>query len=318
MKVSILIPVYGVERYIETCVRSLMEQTYDDIEYIFVNDCTPDDSINVLNKVVQDYPNRSNQVHIIHHTENQGLGGARVTALGNATGEALLIVDSDDYIHPHAVELLVNKMKQTDADIVDGGFSYVSNGVITKQHMPLHISTPSYLKTILCQDIEPNRIWGRLIKRSLFTSHHITFYQGIDYCEDFSVLPRLLLYARRDWVDQSLYFYRDDNPSSYTNNITRKNAVSFLKAQQVVASCLVQHPSWKEYQKAAEMGWVNVWRFCRRFHVEATVAEEHFKNTPSLLMTRLLTSIMKSKLLPYKVGNFCYLAARRLYLTTLR
>lgn len=66
-KVSILVPVYGVEKYIERCARSLFEQTYDNIEYIFVDDCTKDRSIEILQKVLEDYPNRKKQVEILHH-----------------------------------------------------------------------------------------------------------------------------------------------------------------------------------------------------------------------------------------------------------
>ena len=69
-KVSILVPVYGVEKYIERCARSLFEQTYDNIEYIFVDDCTKDRSIEILQKVLEDYPNRKNQVKILHHEKN--------------------------------------------------------------------------------------------------------------------------------------------------------------------------------------------------------------------------------------------------------
>ena len=78
LKVSILVPVYGVEQYIEKCARSLFEQTYSDIEYVFVNDCTKDDSIGVLKRVLEKYPQRMQQVRIINHEKNMGLGaGAR-------------------------------------------------------------------------------------------------------------------------------------------------------------------------------------------------------------------------------------------------
>ena len=82
MKVSVCIPVYGVEKYIERCARSLFEQTMkDDIEFIFVDDCTPDKSIEILQKVLEEYPERKNQVKIIRHETNKGLTGARNTAL---------------------------------------------------------------------------------------------------------------------------------------------------------------------------------------------------------------------------------------------
>ena len=76
-KLSVVIPVYGVEKYIERCARSLFEQTLDDIEYIFVNDCTKDGSIDILNAVINDYPARKEQVRIVHHEKNKGLPFAR-------------------------------------------------------------------------------------------------------------------------------------------------------------------------------------------------------------------------------------------------
>ncbi len=84
-KISLLIPVYGVEKYIERCARSLFGQTYQNIEYIFVDDCTKDSSIAVLKKVLDDYPFRKEQVTIIHHNFNKGLSAARNTAFNHAT-----------------------------------------------------------------------------------------------------------------------------------------------------------------------------------------------------------------------------------------
>ena len=103
MKVSILVPVYGVEKYIGQCAETLFSQTYDDIEYVFVDDCTPDDSIQVLRQVLSAYPQRTNQVSIIRHDHNRGLGAARKTAFEASTGEFVMNVDSDDYLAQDAV-----------------------------------------------------------------------------------------------------------------------------------------------------------------------------------------------------------------------
>ena len=81
MKVSILVPIYGVEKYIEQCAISLFSQTYEDVEYIFVNDCTPDNSISILEKVLANYPERKSQTKIINHPENRGLGAGRKTVM---------------------------------------------------------------------------------------------------------------------------------------------------------------------------------------------------------------------------------------------
>ena len=104
MKVSVLVPVYGVEKYIERCARSLFEQTYSDLEYVFVNDCTPDQSIEILKKVMAEYPQRKNAVKIVNHAKNRGLAAARNTAYDNATGDFVTIVDSDDWLEWDALE----------------------------------------------------------------------------------------------------------------------------------------------------------------------------------------------------------------------
>ena len=106
-KVSILVPVYGVEKYIKRCARSLFEQTYDNIEYIFVDDCTQDRSIDILEEVLKEYPNRKNQVKILHHAKNRGLSASRNTALDASTGDYLMHVDADDYLHVDAIALLI-------------------------------------------------------------------------------------------------------------------------------------------------------------------------------------------------------------------
>ena len=120
MKVSILVPVFGVERFIERCARSLFEQTYPDLEYIFVDDGSIDRSIEILQSVVEEYPTRNAAVHLIKHDHNRGLGAARNTALDNATGEFVYHVDSDDYIDRDTIRLLVAKQKETNADIITG------------------------------------------------------------------------------------------------------------------------------------------------------------------------------------------------------
>lgn len=314
MKVSILTPIYGVEQFIAQCARSLMEQTYEDIEFIFVNDCTRDASVHVLQATLDQYPHRAHQVSIINHPVNKGVGCARKTALDAATGDAILYVDSDDYVAATAVQVLVGAMCAQDVDIVDGGYSIVTGGRVVRDFKPLHVNNMKYLKTILCQDVEPNRIWGRLIKRSLFTDNGISFTPGIDYSEDFSVLPRLLINAKRGWADDCIYYYRDDNPDSYTNNISIDNAISFLKAQQLVGEHMASTALWRDCRVAAELGWVNVWRFARRFNVDFRLVDGHFTLRPSCLATSCLAAIMRSHV-PYPIANFIYKAARRAYLS---
>ena len=100
-KVSVIVPIYGVEPYIERCVRSLMEQTYTNCEYIFVDDCTPDASVEILKRVLEDYPNRKQKVKIIQNEKNQGLPQTRKHGFQYATGDFVANVDSDDFVEPY-------------------------------------------------------------------------------------------------------------------------------------------------------------------------------------------------------------------------
>ena len=117
-KLSVVIPVYGVEKYIERCARSLFEQTLDDIEYIFVNDCTKDRSIDILNAVINDYPARKEQVRIVHHEKNKGLPFARQSGWQVATGEYIANCDSDDWVALDFYEIMYNEAIEKNADMV--------------------------------------------------------------------------------------------------------------------------------------------------------------------------------------------------------
>jgi len=117
--VSIIVPVYGVEKHIERCACSLFEQTHKDIEYIFVNDCTLDNSITVLEQVItKHYPEKRNRIKIINKGKNEGLPMARKTGLAYAAGDYVLHVDSDDWLEPDMIGKLYAKAMIDDCDIV--------------------------------------------------------------------------------------------------------------------------------------------------------------------------------------------------------
>lgn len=118
VKVSVIVPIYKVEPFIKRCANSLFEQTLQNVEYIFVDDATPDNSIHLLKEVVAFYPNRNEQIHIIHHKVNKGLPAARNTGLEMVSGEYIFHCDSDDYVEPDMLEKLYQKAEETNADMV--------------------------------------------------------------------------------------------------------------------------------------------------------------------------------------------------------
>lgn len=194
-KVSMLIPIYGGEKFIERCAVSLFEQTYQNIEYIFVNDCTKDNSVVILKNVVERYPQRKPQVRIIEHEKNKGLAGARNTAVAAATGEFVMHVDSDDYVDKDIVKRAILSQKKVDADIVIVDFKKAYPTFDVEVRHPVFSKTSLYCISVLERNI-PNTIWGKLIRRRLYVDNSVCCLEGNNQGEDYQVLPKLYYYAK--------------------------------------------------------------------------------------------------------------------------
>lgn len=217
-QVSILVPIYGVEKYIERCARSLFEQTYENLEYIFVDDCTPDKSMEILLRVMEDYPNRKEQVRIIRHEHNRGLAAARNTALDAATSPFITHVDSDDYLALDAIQLLVAKQVETGADIVSGNFYSVFRRGLKKGFEPAYEGQQEMLlKTLESLSKKgTHAVWRRLIRLSLYNDNHIRAIEGLNNLEDCQQMPQLAYYANKiAKIDNHIYYYERMNDQSY-------------------------------------------------------------------------------------------------------
>ena len=218
--VSVLVPVYGVEKYIERCARSIFEQTYQNLEIIFVNDCTPDNSINILTKVSKDYPERKDQTRIINHEKNKGLATARKTALLASSGFYIQNIDSDDYINPDMIRQMVIKAIEDDADITICDFMHVYSDGKTYKHIQVRPSlTPKKLLTQLISGKVHAGVVNKLIKRSLYFDNNIYPIEGLNMCEDLSVMFRLVYYAKKiAYIPLPLYNYLLGRAGSYTSS----------------------------------------------------------------------------------------------------
>lgn len=213
--VSICVPIYGVEKYIERCVISLFEQTYQNIEYIFINDNTPDRSVDILKSVIEKYPNRKPNIRIIAHEKNRGLAAARNTGVGAATGEFLMHVDSDDWIDKDCVRQCVDKQIETNADIVNfDAIKHCKNYTIPLTHIETKTSFDLTLLTLGRETLFT--IWGRMIRLSLYTDNMISVKEGINMGEDYQVIPKIVYNAERiGYLHEFLYHYNCQNESSY-------------------------------------------------------------------------------------------------------
>ena len=180
--VTIGIPVYNVEPYIEKCLLSVLNQTYDNLEILVVDDLGSDNSMKIVTDLQQSNP-RGQQIKVIHHDQNKGLGEARNTAIDAASGKYLCFVDSDDYIEPNTIELLLTEAAQYDTDVVMASSRKVIYG--TGEEQP----TFTYKKKevligkdvfahYLCKDLRWHigiNAWNNLFKTDFLRKNNLRF-----------------------------------------------------------------------------------------------------------------------------------------------
>lgn len=180
--VSIIIPVYGVEEYIARCARSVFEQTYQNLEIIFVDDCTPDNSIDVLKKVMEEYPERKEQVKILRHDHNRGLSAARNTGIDAAAGDYIYFLDSDDAITEDGIDTLINPLKNSTYDFVIGNIEYVDfpqlNGIPQLKAKDGPIMDNSVLESYN-NSLWYCMAWNKLLNKKFVITNKLYFKEGI-------------------------------------------------------------------------------------------------------------------------------------------
>lgn len=196
MKLSVIVPVYNVENYIEACIQSLLSQSYDDFEIIIVDDGSKDSSIERAHEITKNI----DKVRILTKV-NGGLSDARNFGIGHSNGEYLAFIDSDDTIHPDMLEVMMRKILDEQADVCSCDLEYVypngrkerSSGMVIKDMNPYSIMLTN------------NSACNKIFKRDLF--NHIRFPLGRWY-EDLATIPIILKQACKVvYVDQVFYYY---------------------------------------------------------------------------------------------------------------
>lgn len=243
MKVTIAVPVYGVESYVEKCAISLFEQTYPNLEYVFIDDCSPDKSIEIIEKVLDRYPNRQGQVRIIRQKKNKGCPAARNLAVQLATGDFIFHVDADDYLEKDAISSMVSEQMATDADLVVGNYM-IETDSITKlvKYCDISKTKEEFVKDCL-DDKSSQSVWGILIRRQIYIENNIRADENFHVGEDWQVAPLLLYYANKiAYVDKVLYHYQLSRPNSIT--ITSQTSITKKKNQLIcfvkTMNCLLE------------------------------------------------------------------------------
>lgn len=193
ISVSILMPIYKVEQYLAKTLDSIFTQTYSNIEYVFVNDCSPDNSLRVLEDTIAKYGIDRDRYIIVNHQQNEGIAVSRTDCIANAKGEYIFFVDSDDWIEKDAVEQMVAATKDGNVDIVGCDFikDYISSNT---KYFHEEYGKTCRENLLKCLNYEIGTVlWKLLIRRSLFDNFKITPH--IDIVEDYIMSVKLYFYA---------------------------------------------------------------------------------------------------------------------------
>lgn len=213
-KVSIIVTIFNREKYIEECARTLLEQTLQDIEYIFIDDASTDNSLELLNAIIRHYPKRTPLIKIIHLDENGGVSNARNIGIENATGDYIIHADSDDWVDLNMYERLYQNAIETNADIVGCNIchEYHNKTIILKQKYGNTINES--ISNLIQGYIHPS-LCTSLTKTNLIREYHITFPEGLNMGEDLFFNLNLFIHSKTIiGIDFAPYHYRHTQDSS--------------------------------------------------------------------------------------------------------
>ena len=259
INVSVIIPVYNVEKYLANCLDSVLQQDYEDYEIVVVNDGSTDS----CGQILEEYAKNYSKINLVTQ-KNKGLGGARNTGIDNSKGKYLLFLDSDDSMKQGTLSGLYKEITENQVDIVWFGMDYIGedgslistrraseNGcrVVTQDECPLLYANDSYA-------------WNKLYKRELFTENNIRFPERAWY-EDLKTLPKLVLHSDKILLsDKVLYNYLQRNDSIMHIPNADRNIEMIDTVQDVLDYYKEQNAFEKYYESLEYMTVLHVLVFC--------------------------------------------------------
>lgn len=238
-KLSIITPVYNVEKYIERCARSLFKQMLTDVEFIFVNDKSPDGSIDVLKRVISEFPQLQDSIHIVEHAENRGSAVTRITGIQLAQGEYVAFCDSDDWVDPDMYQNMYQEAKRIDADLVYCNYHIELSSKSICSNLPQVRDRNEYICSLLVGSL-PSFSWIRLYKREKLLAYVKELYKpGINMWEDVLMNIRFAFRIQSiSFVPLVGYHYNQCNVNSYTSIWSEKSQNNICEVVRLVSETI--------------------------------------------------------------------------------
>lgn len=291
--VSVIVPVFNVEKYVGQCIKSIYNQTYTKLEIILVNDGSTDGSLSICQK----WAKKDRRIKIIEE-KNSGLSAARNNGLTVASGQYVLFVDSDDWIAEKAVEKMVHAFCKYDADMVTCQFFYCG----ATSHISFKLSTQveilnkeEYVKELLKDNKITAHIWRKMFKKELMPQH--PFWEGHMF-EDIAAMPELVNNCNKFvLLSDPLYYYRSRS-SSFTRTQSKLNYIEQYKSTQK-ALRLYKDMNLNINDEIANYSFIRYWTIFRDM-VEFNVDDKKLKKA---LIRELKEQPIKA--LPFKSKVIC-------------
>lgn len=249
MKVSVIVPVYNTEKYLRRCLDSLVNQTIEDIEIIVINDCSPDNSKEILKEYEKKHKDK---IKVFHNKTNKGIGYNRNYGIKKATGEYIGFVDSDDWVNETMYDKLYKKAKEDNLDLVLCNF----HKMLEKENNLEEIDANeiSYFKNTNLKQT-PNLLldvelapWNKLYKKELIKE--ITFPENLKYEDTIFVLKAMARSKKIGMVDEKLNYYLVRSKSETT--VMNKKVYDILKVSKMMIDELKSHDYYNDVKDYAE------------------------------------------------------------------
>lgn len=266
--VSVIVPVYKAENFIEKCVTSLMEQTMENIEFVFVDDCSPDRSMEILENVTGRYRERENDITVVRNTGNCGPSICRYKGIMHSHGKYIIFCDSDDYVEKDMYSELYRKAEETDADMVWCDFIDEFGGSSVYRCEAEEEDKIKLMMSILSGKCHGAQ-WNKLIRRNIAVKSMTVMKEGLSMWEDLLYVIKVLCYCNKiAYTSRGLYHYNQQNISSLLSNLTVKKIEERVKVCNYLQRILTEEGMEEKVRKQlfermllAKMEYITEYRF---------------------------------------------------------
>lgn len=237
LKISIIVPVYNVEKYLEECLESIINQTYSNIEIIIINDGSTDNS----KFICETYKRKDNRIELLNK-KNGGLSSARNMGLLYSTGEYVLFIDSDDYIRLDMCEILVKHIIETGADIIWFNYYNLDNknnikyNNLVKEYKLYNELNRVFWKDLLYKYKLNEVVWNKIYKRNIIPNK--VFFEGKIHEDTFAFIQILKNATKIKMIKESLYYYRSNRKNSIMHIKNNSNIIDFDAIDALLIKCV--------------------------------------------------------------------------------